>query len=187
MARARELGLELEPDAARALIRQVGDRQQRLLRELEKLALWAGPEAGRLDAAQLETLSAPSAERKTWSLADALVAGDREAAIRLYLALRAQGERVPGLLYWMAQRIRMAHEVAQALDAGAPAAQVKRGLRMPSRAADRLIADARQIGVTKLRQALEQIADLELASRGGGDGGAGEYTAALRTIQRVAG
>jgi DNA polymerase-3 subunit delta len=34
IARARELGLDLEPDAARALIQQVGDRQQRLLREL---------------------------------------------------------------------------------------------------------------------------------------------------------
>ena len=37
-ARARELGLELGPDAARALVAHVGERQQRLLRELEKLA-----------------------------------------------------------------------------------------------------------------------------------------------------
>src|SRR5690349_16707200 len=40
--RARELGLQLESDASRALIASVGDRQQRLQRELEKLALWAG-------------------------------------------------------------------------------------------------------------------------------------------------
>ena len=44
LARARELGLELEPDATRALIRHVGERQQRLLRELEKLALGAEEE-----------------------------------------------------------------------------------------------------------------------------------------------
>src|SRR5215208_7030263 len=36
---AGEMGLRLDKDAARALIGQVGDRQQRLLRELEKLAL----------------------------------------------------------------------------------------------------------------------------------------------------
>ncbi len=48
IARAAELGLELEPDAARALIRHVGERQQRLLRELEKLALGLG--SGRADA-----------------------------------------------------------------------------------------------------------------------------------------
>ncbi len=187
IARGRELGLRLEPDAARALIRHVGERQQRLLRELEKLALGAGPGGGTLDAAEIEALSAPSAERRAWSLADALVAGDVQAATRIYLALRAQGERVPGLLYWMAGRIRTAHEIAAALDAGTPVAQVKRGLRMPSRAADRLIADARESGAAKLREALQQIADLELASRGGGAGAASEDTVALRTIARVAG
>ena len=87
----------------------------------------------------------------------------------------------------MAGRNRTAHDIAVAIDAGAPVAQIKRGLRMPARAADRLIADARQSGTAKLREALEQIADLELASRGGGAGIESEDTAALRTIQRVAG
>src|SRR5947208_1126594 len=49
IARARELGLQLEPDTARAVIAHVGDRQQRLIRELEKLALYGGPGA-RVDA-----------------------------------------------------------------------------------------------------------------------------------------
>lgn len=184
MARAGELGLELEPDAARALIRHVGDRQQRLLRELEKLALSVEP-GTRLDAATTEELTAPSAERKAWSLADALVAGEAVPATRVYLALRAQGERVPGLLYWMAQRVRTALDIAQAIDAGEPIAQIKRRLRMPSRAADALIADARRSGADKLRRALEEIADLELASRGGGSRVAAEDTSALLTIRRV--
>jgi len=185
LARASELGLELEPDGARALIGHVGERQQRLLRELEKLAV--GAQAGvRLDAAALEELTAPSAERKAWAVADAVVAGDREAAIRAYLSLRGQDERVSGLLYWISQRVRMAHEVAAGLEAGEPPAQIKRRLRMPSRAADRLIADARRTGVDRLAQAICEIADLELASRGGGSGGASEDTAALRAIERIA-
>ncbi len=186
IARGRELGVALEPDAARALIRHVGDRQQRLIRELEKLALSVEP-GTRLDEAQIEALTAPSAERRAWSLADALVAGQAAPATRAYLSLRAQGERVPGLLYWMSQRIRTGHEIARALDAGEPTGQIKRGLRMPSRAADGLIEDARRSGSEKLRQALEEIADLELASRGGGAGGAAEDTVALLTIQRIAG
>jgi DNA polymerase III subunit delta len=184
IGQARELGLQLEPDAARALISSVGDRQQRLLRELEKLALWAGPGA-QLGPAEVEEIAAPSAERRTWTLADALVAGDTQAATRVYLTLRAQGERVPGLLYWMAQRVRTALEIAQALDRGEPPAQIKRGLRMPSRAADRLIADARASGSAQLQRALEQIADLELASRGGGAGATSEDTAAVRAIQEI--
>jgi DNA polymerase-3 subunit delta len=185
IARAREMQLTLEPDAARALVQHVGDRQQRLLRELEKLALGAEPGAD-IGAADVDELTSASAERKAWSLADALLAGEPDDATRLYLALRAQGERVPGLLYWMGQRIRLAHEVAHAIEAGAPVAQVKRTLRMPSRAADRLIADARRAGTDRLRRAIEEIADLELASRGGVSGAASEDTAALLAIQRIA-
>jgi DNA polymerase III subunit delta len=185
IARGRELGLRLGPDTARALIAQVGDRQQRLLRELEKLALYAGPGSG-VDTTIVEELTAPSAEHKAWSLADAIVAGDAAAATRIYVTLRAQGERLSGLLYWMSQRVRLAQDVATALEAGQSVAQVKRGLRMPSKAADRLIADARRSGAENLRHAIEELADLELASRGGGSGGAGEDTAALRGIQRLA-
>jgi DNA polymerase III delta subunit len=119
-------------------------------------------------------------------VADALVAGDRASAVRAYLALREQGERLPGLLYWISQRVRIAHEVAAALDGGEPASGIKRRLRMPSRAADRLIADAQRSGVDRLRQAIMEIADLELASRGGGRGGAAEDTAALTAISRIA-
>lgn len=186
VARGRELGLRLAPDAASRLIERVGGRQQRLLRELEKLAIASEPD-GQLDAERIDQLSAPSAERRVWSLADAIVAGDARAATRLYLTLRSQGERLPGILYWMAQRLRNAQDAAQAIEAGASPAQVKRALRMPARAADQLIADARRSGSDSLRVALGEVADLELASRGGGPGGANEDTATLQAIQRIAG
>jgi DNA polymerase-3 subunit delta len=185
IARAAELGLKLDAGAARALIGHVGERQQRLLRELEKVALGLEPGAS-VDADEIEALTAPSAERRAWSLADALVAGDGEAATRMYLSLRTQGERVPGLLYWMTQRVRVAHDVAVAIDAGEPVAQIKRRLRMPTKAADRLIADAQRTGAARLRSAIGQLADLELASRGGGPGAQSEDTAALRAITTIA-
>ncbi len=185
-ARAKELGLTLESGAPGALVRHVGERQQRLLRELEKLALEFGAGAT-LDGSDIEELTAPSAERKAWSLADALLSGDGPAATRLYLALRAQGERVPGLLYWMTSRLRQAHEVAVALESGEAPAQVRRRLRMPSKAAEQLLNEARRAGPDRLRDAIVELADLELASRGGGGkGGASEDTAALRAIQRIA-
>ncbi len=186
IARGAELGIALDPEGARALISHVGERQQRLLRELEKLALGADPEGAALNASEVEELTAASAERRAWTLADALVAGNAETAVAAYLRLRAHGERLPGLLYWISQRVRTAHEIAAALDAGEPPAQIKRRLRMPSRAADRLIADARAAGSERLARATCEIADLELASRGGGPGGAGEDTAALIAIGRLA-
>ena len=186
MDRGRELGVELDQEGARSLIGQVGDRQQRLLRELEKLALEYGPGA-RLGVEEVLESCASSAERKLWTLADALVAGDRRGATRALLELREQGERLPGLLYGMVRRLRDALSIAEALAAGQPAAQVKRGLRMPGYAADRLIADVTKRDVEAYRRALVLMADLEVESRGGGGGVLSEETAAVRAVLAAAG
>ena len=182
---ARACGLGLTPEAARALVNQVGERQERLLRELEKLVLEFGPGTD-LDAEQIQDLTASSAEHKAWTLADALLSGDPARATRAYLQIRAQGERLPGLIYWMSSRVRQAHQAARALEAGQPQATVRSGLRMPPKAADQLINDARRMGADRLRHAIEIIADLELASRGGSKKGGSEDTVALVAIQAIA-
>jgi DNA polymerase-3 subunit delta len=189
VAHAAQLGLELHPSAARTLVQIVGERQQRLVRELEKVALELGAEPAqpiRIDAEQLEQLVASSAERKGWTLADALVARDGAAATRAYLELRDQGERLTGLLFTIARRLREALDVATRLAAGESTAQVRRGLRMPPKAAERFVADVQRTDVTGLRDALAIVADLELASRGGSRGGLGEDTLAIEAIARIA-
>ena len=102
---AKELGIEIDDQGARALVAQVGDRRLRLERELEKLALEYG-EGARIGVEEVQASCASSAERKAWTLADALVAGDEKAATRLLLELRQQGERLPSLLYQMVRRVR---------------------------------------------------------------------------------
>ncbi|ADB51253.1 DNA polymerase III subunit delta [Conexibacter woesei] len=184
VAQARGLGLELHPSAARALVAHVGERQQRLLRELEKLALELG-EGARIDLEQIEEITASSAERKVWTLADALVARDGLAATRVYFELREQGERLAGLLYTIARRLRDALDVAQRLETGESASQVRRGLRMPPKAAERFVADVQRTDVAGLRAALGIVADLELASRGGAGSGLSEDTLAIGAIARL--
>ncbi|HEV7772367.1 MAG TPA: DNA polymerase III subunit delta [Conexibacter sp.] len=188
-AQAAQLGLDLHPSAARVLVQHVGERQQRLLRELEKLALEFGADRANpvhLDVEQIEQLTARSAEHKSWTLADALVAGDGAAATRTYYELRAQGENVGGLLYWMARRLREALDVAARLAGGESAAQVRRGLRMPPKVAERFVADVQRTDVSGLREALATIADLELASRGGSRGGLNEDTLTIAAIAKIA-
>ena len=187
--RASELGLELDNQAARTLIAHVGDRQQRLLRELEKLALEHGAGAA-IGVEEVHESCAGSAERKLWTLADALVAGDAKGATRALLELRQQGERLPGLLYNMVRRLRDALAIAEALAAGQAPAQIRKGLRMPSFAADRLIADVQRRDVDAYRRALELMADLEVESRGGIGmiaGALDEDTAAVRAVIAAAG
>jgi DNA polymerase III subunit delta len=165
VAEASRLDITLEGAAARALIGHVGSRQQRLLRELEKLAIEHGAGA-RIGVEEVDAAAASSAERQVWGLVDALVSRDREAATRAYLELRAQGEALPRLVPLMARRLRDVQSVATRLEAGETPAQVKASLRMGGWAADRRIKEARAADAASLRRALEALSALELASRG---------------------
>jgi DNA polymerase-3 subunit delta len=190
---AARLGISLDAEASRALVRQVGERPQRLLRELEKLALEAPAQDATVDAERIEQRAAHSAEWVAYALADALVAGDTARATACYLGVRQQGESLSGLIYLMARRLRDALSVSVRLEAGESAAQVKRSLRMPSRAAERFIADVSRSDPERLRRALGALADLELDSRGGAAVLAqrsalaplDEETIALRAIERI--
>jgi len=189
---AARLGITLDAAAAKALVAQVGERQQRLLRELEKLALERdGSEV--IDVQEIELRAAHSTEWRAYALADALVGADGREATLSYLRLREQGERLSGLSYLMAQRLRDAIAVALRLQAGESVAEVKRGLRMPARAAERFVTDVARTDPERLRTALASLADLELNTRGGASltssrtalAGLSEDTLALRTIETI--
>jgi DNA polymerase-3 subunit delta len=115
----------------------------------------------------IERRAARSAQWRAYGLADALVGGDRHEAALSYLRLRHQGERLSGLTYLMAQRLRDALAVALRLRAGDSVAEVKRGMRMPPRAAERFLADVGRTDPNRLREALVALAALEVDSRGG--------------------
>ncbi len=210
---AGRLGIALDPAAAKALVAQVGERQQRLLRELEKLALEGDPDdasdpadansessAGatkaqprQISVDDIERRAAHSTEWRAYGLADALVGADEREATLSYLRLRQQGERLSGLTYLMAQRLRDALAIALRLQAGESVAEIKRGLRMPPRAAERFVADVARSDADRLRAALAALADLELDSRGGAPlqnsrtalAGLDEDTLALRAIETI--
>jgi DNA polymerase-3 subunit delta len=196
---AGRLGLSLDAFAAKTLVAQVGERQQRLLRELEKLALAADESGGegrpiKVSAEDIEQQAAYSTAWRAFSFADALVGADAGEATRAYMRLRAQGERISGLVYLMAQRLRDAEGVSVRLQQGESPAQIKRSLRMPPRAAERFIADVERSEPERLRAALCRIADLELDTRGGAPvtgsrtplSSLDEDTLALRAILSIA-
>jgi DNA polymerase-3 subunit delta len=180
MQQAAALELDLAQDAARALIAQVGQRQQRLVRELEKLALEHGP-GTRIGVEEVAEACASSAERKVWTFTDALVAGDRRTATRVLLELRQQGERMPAMTYSIARQLRDALAIAEALESGQSPAQLKK--KLPWQAAKH-VSDVERRDADAFRKALAALADFELESRGGvgGRGGLGEETQALMTV-----
>lgn len=183
VAEAGRLGIDLDVAAAQALVAQVGDRQQRLLRELEKLRLELGTGA-RVSIDEIENAAADSAEVQVWGLVDALVARDRRTAFRAFLDLREQGEALARLIPLMARRLREVLAIADRLEAGESPAQVKSSMKGSPWALDRRIKEARATDTETLRRAIETLADLELQTRGIGD--LSEETAAIRALGRMA-
>ena len=182
VAEGERLGVEVEGAAAQALVAQVGERQLRLRRELEKLALEHG-EGATIGVEEVEGAAAASAERQVWGLVDALVGRDRAHATRVFLELRAQGETLQRLIPLVARRIRDVLAIAVRLEAGESPAQVKGSLKTSSWQADRRIKEARATDAETLRRALEELADLELASRGNTE--LAEDTAAVQAIDAM--
>lgn len=111
---ARELGLQLEPDAAEALSAAVGNDSARLAGELEKLSLYpGGPEEGKNSPSDggVITLAAVRAlvgGHSTTALAvgDALLAGQAAEAIALLDDLLAAGEPALRIVATLSGQIR---------------------------------------------------------------------------------
>lgn len=166
-ARARELGLRLDPDAAKLLVAIVGSGQQRLLREIEKLAIALHPEVtARVE--HVEQIAAGETTPKVYDLADALVAGDVQATMQLSEELAAQEERPSRFLYPIVGRLREVHRAIELLDAGVAEKDMARALRAPPWRVKKVVALARRADCQTLERALCRFADLELELRGGG-------------------
>ncbi len=168
VADARELGFDLSPDAARLLVTRLGPRPLRLRTELERLALWAG-DGGSVDVDDLESMIADTSEAAIWSLADALVEGDRAAAMAVAERLTAQGEALPRIIYSVAPRLREAARAARELEQGRAPSEVAKGLSMHPYAAKMLVSKVKGRSPEAIAASIEALADLEVWSRGGTD------------------
>jgi DNA polymerase-3 subunit delta len=168
VADARDLGYELEPDAARILVQRLGPRPMRLRTELERLALWAG-EGGKVGAADLDAMIADTSESAIWLLADAVIEGDEAGTLRVAEQLVAQGEALPRIIYSVAPRLRDALKAAHALEAGTPPKEVAGSLSMHPYAARMLVSRVKGRAPADLDASIRAMADLELWSRGGSD------------------
>jgi DNA polymerase III delta subunit len=184
--RGRELGLRVDKEAAKELVALVGQSQQRLSRELEKLALALHPRA-EVTPADVDALAARDNSPQAYDLADALVAGDLRATMALAERLEAYGERPGRLVVPVVRRLREVHRAAALLDAGMPEAKVGEALRAPPWLAKKTVARAKKADRAALERAICVFADLEIEMRGGAEVQLDEDTAFSLALARAAG
>ncbi len=167
IARAKEHGLQMDPEAARALVAVVGSGQQRLVREIEKIAIALYPEIS-AGAEDVELLAAGDAAPKIYDLADAVVAGDTELTMALAVELAAQDERPSRFVYPIVNRVREVHRVVELLDAGVGEKDLAKAMGVPPWRVKKAAGLARKADRETLRKTLCRFADLEVELRGGG-------------------
>jgi len=167
IARAKELGLQMDPEAARTLVAVAGAGQQRLVREIEKMAIALYPETTAA-AEDVELLAAGDAAPKIYDLADAVVAGDLQLTVALAEELAAQDERPSRFVYPIVNRVREVHRVVELLDGGVGEKDLAKAMKVPPWRVKKAVALARKADRETLRQTLCRFADLEVELRGGG-------------------
>jgi DNA polymerase III subunit delta len=184
--RGREVGVQVDQQAAKDLVALVGTSQQRLSRELEKLSLAVHPSTT-VSPADVELLAAHDAAPQAYDLADALVAGDLRHTLALAEELESYGERPGRLIFPVVRRLREVHRAASLLDAGMPESKVGEALKAPPWLVKKTVARAKKADRAALERAICVFADLEVDMRGGGDVQLDEDTAFSLALARAAG
>jgi DNA polymerase III subunit delta len=166
--RAGELGLQLDKEAAKALVTLVGQSPQRIARELEKLAIALHPRT-QATPEDVDELAAGDTAPQAYELADALVAGDLQSTLALAEQLATHDERPGRLVYPIVRRLREVHRAATMLESGMSEPQVGEALDAPRWLAKRTVTKAKSADRASLERALCLFADLEIEMRGGGE------------------
>ncbi len=160
-------GLRLDPEGAKALVAIVGTGQQRLAREIEKLAIAVYPEtvAGSDD---VERFAGGETAPKVYDLADAVAGGDVEATLALAEELAAQGGRPSGLVYPVVNRLRLVRRILSLLEAGVAEQDLQQRIKgLPPWQVKKALPLARKADRATLERAICRFADLEFELRGG--------------------
>lgn len=176
--RAREREIRISSAAASELARRVGanvrerdvDRRRQgelAVAELEKLALYRLH--GEIGPDDVKALVADAVPGSTWAFLDAV--GLRRAAEAAELAERLEEVPAPLLVTHLHRRIKQLIEVADLLDAGTPARELVRTLKLNPYVAEKLAAQARAWTLPELDAALDGLLELDATLKGHAGGG----------------
>jgi DNA polymerase III subunit delta len=159
----KRLGVNADPDAARAVVELVGDDTVALASEIEKLGAWAGGEA--VGRQEVEQLAAPGREAAAWALTDAWGARDLPTlleACELALEKKEPFVLAVGLASHVG-RVRAAQAMAEE---GLGARDVATRLKIKEFPARKALQHAERYSRAELDAALVRLAELDAAIKG---------------------
>jgi DNA polymerase III subunit delta len=157
------LGVEVDSDAARALVEIVGDDVLMLESEIEKIATWA---SGRtVGVGEVEAFAVPAREAEAWALTDAWGARDLPgamAACEASLALREPFVLAVALASHVG-RVRGAQALAEE---GLGSREIAKRLGIKEYPARKAVAHSENYTRAELDAAIVRLAELDAAIKG---------------------
>lgn len=163
---AKVLGSVLDPDGADALIDLVGDDQDMLAGEVEKLSLLR---VDRVTREHVTRLGVPSGDREVWLLMNEIATGDASRALRYARALQAHGEDPVSLwniLLWIVRSIGALSLAAAEGHTNPAKAAVAAGVPFPT--ARTLLGFASHLDRRKVYALVDWAANTDIAFKTGG-------------------
>jgi DNA polymerase III subunit delta len=164
---AKGLGLDLPEDVAGSLIERCSGDKQRLVGEMEKLALYVAVRPATEE--DVEALCPPDVQSNIFAFVDALAAGDRARALRLLGDLISTGEPPLRVTYMVRRQFRLVARARALFERGASQGELARELNVPPFVTRKLEEQARGLSDEDLEEALSLVLNLERGLKGGSD------------------
>jgi DNA polymerase-3 subunit delta len=164
---AAKVGLQLGTAEARLLVDRVGDHQQVILREIEKLSVYKG--RARVSGEDVELLAARSMEARVFDLVDAVATRHAGAAFSVLEDLYVTGERPGGLFFRLARHFDQLFQAVVLREAGWGPEQIRGELGMKPFPAKKLVQQAGSFDRVAAQRALGILAAADARMKGMGD------------------
>jgi DNA polymerase-3 subunit delta len=164
---AREMGAEIDADAAAELVDLCNANLAAIRSEIDKLVTYAGP-GKRIGVVDVTALVVSEKKYSVWELADMLAARDRKSALTFLGNLLREGEPAPamvGAMAWMYRKLLEAKELPPHVSGGQAAGKL--GMRF--NAAEIALRNARKIPRTQLVEGLRALYDADSSLKSGAD------------------
>lgn len=163
---AREVGVELDREAAEELCEMLNGELAAIRTEIEKLAAYVG-ERGKITAADVELLVVSEKKYEVWDLADMLAARKPSEALEFLDSLLRNGEQPVALLGGLAWMYRKLLE-AQEFPVGTNGWQAAGRLKMRAEKAELAVRQSRKFPRAQLARGLEALYEADSRLKSGG-------------------
>jgi DNA polymerase-3 subunit delta len=166
MKEAARLRMGLGLEEARLMVQRCGDDQNILLRELEKLQLYADDRAVTVDDIRL--VATLSVEASIFDLLDSLALGRGAAAFTAAEDLLASGEKTEVLFSRILRHFQNLSRVAAMRDEGMKQEAIQAELKMKPYPVRKLVEQAALLGADGIARGLAVLADTDARMKGMG-------------------